>query len=67
MRRLMEVIAHRRVDLEPLVTHRFALDQIEDAFDLFSNQRQGVLKVALHPTPPAGPVDVVVADERAMV
>src|SRR5689334_4490945 len=31
MRRLMEVIAHRRVDREPLVTQRFALDQIGDA------------------------------------
>jgi threonine dehydrogenase-like Zn-dependent dehydrogenase len=68
MRRLMEIIAHRRVDLAPLVTHRFALDQIEDAFDLFSHQRQGVLKIALHPSPPAAPVvGDVVADERATV
>ncbi len=68
MRRLMALIAHRRVDLEPLVTHRFALDQIEDAFDLFSNQRQGVLKVALHPTAPAAALARdVVADERATV
>ena len=67
MRRLMAIIAHRRVDLSPLVTHRFALDQIEEAFDLFSHQRQGVLKVALHPSPPAAPPVVdVVADERAM-
>jgi hypothetical protein len=50
------------------VTHRFALDQIEDAFDLFSHQRQGVLKVALHPTPPVSPaVGELVADERAAV
>ena len=68
MRRLMEIIAHRRVDLSPLVTHRFALDQIEDAFDLFSHQRQGVLKVALQPTPPVAPaVGELVADERAAV
>src|SRR5262249_1807179 len=50
MRRLMEMIAHHRVDLTPLVTHSFALDDIEEAFDLFSHQRGGVLKVALHPT-----------------
>jgi len=50
MRRLMAMIAHRRVDLSPLVTHHFALDQIQEAFDLFSHQRDGVLKVALHPT-----------------
>jgi threonine dehydrogenase-like Zn-dependent dehydrogenase len=49
MRRLMSMIAHRRVDLAPLVTHHFALDDIETAFDLFSHQRDGVLKVALYP------------------
>jgi len=47
MRRLMEVIASGRVDLKPLVTHRFTLDQIEKAYDLFSHQRDGVLKVAI--------------------
>ncbi len=49
MRRLMTLIEHRRVDLTPLITHRFSLDEIDDAFDLFSRQRDGVLKVALHP------------------
>ena len=49
MRRLMAMIEHRRVDLSPLVTHHFALDQIEEAYELFSNQRGGVLKVALFP------------------
>jgi alcohol dehydrogenase len=49
MRRLMAMVEHRRVDLSPLVTHHFALDDIETAFDLFSHQRDGVLKVALHP------------------
>jgi alcohol dehydrogenase len=50
MRRLMAMIAHRRVDLSPLITHHFSLDRIVEAFDLFSHQRDGVLKVALHPT-----------------
>jgi threonine dehydrogenase-like Zn-dependent dehydrogenase len=49
MRRLMAMVEHRRVDLTPLVTHHFTLDDIESAFDLFSHQRDGVLKVALHP------------------
>jgi len=49
MRRLMAMIEHRRVDLTPLVTHRFALNDIEEAFDLFSHQRDGVLKVAVYP------------------
>jgi threonine dehydrogenase-like Zn-dependent dehydrogenase len=49
MRRLMNVVASARVDLRPLVTHRFTLDRIEDAYDLFSRQRDGVLKVAITP------------------
>jgi len=49
MRRLMAMVENRRVDLTPLVTHRFALDDIQEAFDLFSHQRDGVLKVALYP------------------
>jgi threonine dehydrogenase-like Zn-dependent dehydrogenase len=57
MRRLMAMVAHRRVDLSPLVTHRFALANILDAYEIFSQQRDGVLKVALYPDPsrmPAG-------------
>lgn len=49
MRRLMALIEHKRIDVAPLVTHRFALDDIAEAFDLFSHQRDGVLKVALYP------------------
>ncbi len=47
MRRLMSVIASGRVDLKVMVTHRFTLDQIEQAYDLFAHQRDGVLKVAI--------------------
>ena len=49
MRRLMNVIASSRIDLGPLVTHRFKLDQIEEAYELFSNQRDGVMKIAVTP------------------
>lgn len=49
MRRLMEVIASGRADLGSLVTHRYTLDDIEKAYDLFANQRDGVLKVAITP------------------
>jgi hypothetical protein len=43
------MVETKRVDLTPLVTHHFALDDIGDAFELFSQQQAGVLKVALHP------------------
>jgi threonine dehydrogenase-like Zn-dependent dehydrogenase len=49
MRRLMNVVASGRIDLKPLVTHRFKLDQIEQAYELFANQRDGVLKIAITP------------------
>lgn len=49
MRRLMNVIASGGIDLQPLVTHRFNLEQIEEAYELFANQRDGVLKVAITP------------------
>jgi threonine dehydrogenase-like Zn-dependent dehydrogenase len=49
MRRLMNVLDGGRADLRPLVTHRFTLDQIEQAYDLFAHQWDGVLKVAITP------------------
>lgn len=49
MRRLMHIVASGRVDLRPLVTHRFPLERIEEAYELFANQRDGVLKIAIIP------------------
>jgi alcohol dehydrogenase len=55
MRRLMGMVAARRMDLTPLVTHRFALDDLGEAFELFSHQRDQVMKVAIVPhAQPAG-------------
>jgi threonine dehydrogenase-like Zn-dependent dehydrogenase len=49
MRRLMELVRSRRVDLTPLLTHSFALADIQEAYALFGERRQGVIKVAIHP------------------
>jgi threonine dehydrogenase-like Zn-dependent dehydrogenase len=49
MKRLMNVVASGRVDLKPLVTHRFKLSQIVEAYELFASQKDGVLKVAITP------------------
>jgi threonine dehydrogenase-like Zn-dependent dehydrogenase len=49
MRRLMEVVRWGRVNLEPLLTHTFSLDQIGEAYDLFGERRDGVMKVAIKP------------------
>lgn len=47
MRRLMELVRQKRVDLTPLLTHTFPLSEIDEAYTLFSNQQDGVLKVAI--------------------
>jgi 2-desacetyl-2-hydroxyethyl bacteriochlorophyllide A dehydrogenase len=49
MGRLMRVVASGRFDPLPLITHRFALDNIVEAYELFSNRRDNVLKVAIRP------------------
>ena len=49
MRRLMAMVTHGRLDLTSLVTHDFTLEQLPTAFDLFSRQGAGVLKVAIYP------------------
>ena len=49
MRRLMNVLAAGRANLRPLVTHSFPLSRIEEAYDLFAQRRDGVIKVAITP------------------
>jgi threonine dehydrogenase-like Zn-dependent dehydrogenase len=49
MRRLMEVVRNKRVDLTPLLTHTYTLDRINEAYDLFSERLDGVIKVAIKP------------------
>jgi threonine dehydrogenase-like Zn-dependent dehydrogenase len=49
MRRLLTLVATGRVDLTPLLTHRFSLENLQDAYDVFSHQREGVIKVAIYP------------------
>lgn len=49
MRRLMEVVRHGRVDLTPLLTHTFPLDEIKEAYDLFGKLAEGVIKVTIKP------------------
>lgn len=45
----MAVVQSGGVDLSPLVTHHFKLDDIEAAYELFGHQRDGVMKVAITP------------------
>jgi threonine dehydrogenase-like Zn-dependent dehydrogenase len=49
MRAMMEMVRMGRLDLKQLITHRFALEDIEEAYPLFSNQEDDVIKVAVTP------------------
>jgi alcohol dehydrogenase len=49
MRRLMSIVAAGRFPFRDLVTHSFRLADIQTAYDLFANQRDGVMKVAIRP------------------
>jgi alcohol dehydrogenase len=49
MRRLIEMVRYGKLDLRPLLTHRFKLDQIKEAYRIFGNRLDGVMKVAITP------------------
>lgn len=43
------LIAQGQLDTTPLITHTFPLQQVEQAYRLFEERRDGVIKVALKP------------------
>jgi threonine dehydrogenase-like Zn-dependent dehydrogenase len=47
MRRLMRLVETKRINLRPLLTHTFDLENILEAYKLFESRQQGVLKVAI--------------------
>ena len=49
MGRLMRMVETGRFDPTPLITHRFSLEEIGEAYDMFSHRRDDVLKVAIRP------------------
>ena len=36
-----------KIDTMPLITHRFPLSEIEEAYHIFENKLDGVIKVAI--------------------
>ncbi|MGD9696571.1 MAG: zinc-binding dehydrogenase [Thermoleophilia bacterium] len=49
LRGLMEMVRMGRLNLAQLVTHRFSLDDIEEAYPLFANAEDDVIKIAITP------------------
>lgn len=44
---ILELIAAGKIDTTPLITHTYPLKDIAEAYDLFENRRDGVIKVAI--------------------
>ena len=44
---VLRLIEQGKVDTTPLITHRFALSEIEEAYRIFENKLDGVIKVAI--------------------
>jgi alcohol dehydrogenase len=45
---LIDIVANHRIDVSPMITHRFSLDEFEDAYRMFSRPADtGALKVVL--------------------
>lgn len=43
----LRLIAEGKINTEPLITHTYPLSRIEEAYELFENKRNGVIKVAV--------------------
>ena len=44
---ILRLIEQGRIDTTPLITHRFSLNEIEEAYRIFENRLDGVIKVAV--------------------
>ena len=45
---VLRLIAAGKIDTLPLITHRYPLNRIAEAYELFEHKRDGVIKVAVH-------------------
>lgn len=45
---VLNLIAQGKIDTTPLITHRFPLSRIDEAYRLFENKEDGVIKIAIY-------------------
>jgi threonine dehydrogenase-like Zn-dependent dehydrogenase len=43
----IDLLARREINMDSMVTHRFALEETQKAFDLLANYRDGVMKAMI--------------------
>ncbi len=46
---ILELIRQGKIDTTPLITHKIPLADIEEAYDIFEEKRDGVIKIAIFP------------------
>ena len=46
---ILHLIENKKIDTTPLITHRFPLSRIEEAYDIFERKLDGVIKIAIFP------------------
>ncbi len=44
---ILQLIAEGKIDTTPLITHRFPLNRIEEAYAIFENRLENVIKIAI--------------------
>lgn len=49
MRRVLPLVERGRIRAEQLVTHRFALEEFDEAIETFTERRDGAMKVVIEP------------------
>lgn len=47
--KIMQLISEGKIDTTHLITHRYSLSRIQEAYDLFANRTDGVIKTAIYP------------------
>ena len=45
---ILKLIQEGKIDTTPLITHQYALEQIEEAYRVFENKEDGVIKILIH-------------------
>lgn len=45
----MQLISEGKIDTIHLITHHYPLGRIQEAYDLFANHADGVIKTAIYP------------------
>ena len=44
---ILSLIEQGMIDTTPLITHRYSLEEIEEAYRMFENREEGVIKIAV--------------------